>query len=127
MNNMNNAVINNKNTKETINMKKSIIIAAAKKQQNQLDAARKAWKAAKTPAAKNLAQKAGENAKKNLEALRRQWRATNAVVPGKKETRVVTKEEALKAKYHELKVRGEQELFAAYKKELADFEAALKL
>lgn len=77
------AVIN-ANVKETISMKKNScrtfesILASAKKQEKQLDAARKAWAAAKNPSAKKLAQKAGEDAKKNLAALREEWKATKA-------------------------------------------------
>lgn len=80
--NLNNNAVT-KNVKETINMKKSVrsfesIIAAAKKQEKQLEAARKAWAVAKDPGAKKLAQKAGENAKKNLAVLREEWKAAKA-------------------------------------------------
>lgn len=82
---MSNQNLNNTNNhaKETINMKKSVrsfesIIVAAKKQEKQLDAARKAWAAAKDVGAKKLAQKAGENAKKNLAALREEWKTAKA-------------------------------------------------
>jgi len=81
--NLNNNAVTNQNVKETINMKKSVrsfesIIVAAKKQERQLEAARKAWATAKDASAKKLAQKAGENAKKNLTVLREEWKAAKA-------------------------------------------------
>lgn len=117
--NVQNAAVNQKGM---INMKKSnrsfeSIMAAVKKQQGQLDAARKAWVAAKTPAAKKLAQKAGESAKKNLETLRQQWKAAKTANNANPVVQEST-ENQLKAKYHNLKVRGEQELLEAYNEEL---------
>lgn len=102
INNNDNTVINNK-TKETINMKKSVrnfesILASAKKQEKQLDAARKAWAAAKSPSTKKLAQKAGEDAKKNLAALREEWKIAKTAQTAPATQQPVAKKEVVVTK-----------------------------